>query len=96
VLTDDVWRSRDFEELVEASDFTLAEFVARGLAEAGLSWADPPVEHYREPGPRYYFATPLDLDGLEQLGDNAFRVRVAQILTGYHHAFSPIDDKRAT
>ena len=88
MLTDDPWRSRDFEQMIEASSLTLEEFVAQGIEAAGLAWRDPPVEHYCEWRTWFYFATPLDLKSIDLLADEAFRQKTHRVLMGYHHAFS--------
>src|SRR5262245_12407110 len=41
VLTDDRWKSEDFEEKIEESGDTMGEFVEMGFEEAGLTWLDP-------------------------------------------------------
>jgi len=92
VMTDDPWRSGDFERMIADAGFTIQEFVALGFEAAGLDWPDPPVEHYRERGEEwgecFYFVTPLDLSSIEQLADEAFREKASRILAGYRHAFS--------
>jgi hypothetical protein len=83
ILTDDRWRSRDFREMIEAGGYTLQEFVAMACASVGLEWADPPVEHYREKGEWFRFATPIDLRSLDQLADADFRDRFQRLSAGY-------------
>ncbi len=88
LVTDDPLRSRDFEQMIQQVGLTLQEFVASGLEAAGLAWPTPPVEHYCERGELFHFATPLDLDAIEQLADETTRWNVYKILDGYHRAFS--------
>ncbi len=88
ILTDDPWRSRDFEQMIEGATLTVQEFVGLGFESAGLAWRDPPVEHYCEKGRHYYFATPLDLESIDQLTDQAFREKTRKVLDGYCRAFS--------
>lgn len=88
VLTDDRWKSEELEQKIEDSGDTMSEFIELGLETAGLEWPAPPVEHYREQGKYFYFATPLDLSELGDLGDEAIRRKVMQMLEGYYHAFS--------
>src|SRR5438477_778478 len=47
MLTDDRWKSEDFETKIEESGDTMREFVEMGFEEAGLEWLNPPVEHFR-------------------------------------------------
>ena len=88
VMTDDPWRSKDFEQMIADSSLTIQEFVGLGFEAAGLDWPDPPVEHYREWDRYFYFVTPTDLKSIEQLADEAFREKASRILAGYQHAFS--------
>lgn len=88
ILTDDRWRSEDFEQLIEDSGDTMQEFVELGFETAGLEWLEPPVEHYREHGQFFYFATPVDLKELAQLADEAIRDQAVRMLRGYQLAFS--------
>ena len=87
LITEDRYKSRDFEQMIEGSGDTMQEFVALGFETAGLDWAQPPVEHYRQ-GQDYYFVTPVDLPSLDQLNDEAFRIKVHLIFEGYYHAFT--------
>ena len=88
MVTDDPYRSRDFERMIEDSGNTRREFVALGFRTAGLDWREPPVEHYCERGTRFFFATPLDLDTIDRLAEAALREKVLKMLAGYRHAFS--------
>ena len=89
VLTNDRWKSEDFEEKIEESGDTMSEFVEMGFEEAGLAWIDPPVEHYREDREFFYFATAFELESAESLGDASVRNKAAQMLDGYARAFGP-------
>jgi hypothetical protein len=89
ILTDDRWKSEDFEEKIEESGDTMREFVEMGFEEAGLEWINPPVEHFREEMKYFYFATALDLNSVGQLSDQAVRTKARQMLEGYHKAFGP-------
>ena len=88
VLTDDRFKSEDFEQLIEDSGDTMQEFVELGFETAGLEWTEPPVEHYREQQRYFYFATPLDLQSLDQLADDQVREKVRLMLEGYYLAFT--------
>ncbi len=88
ICTTDRWRNEDMEQLIEDSGETMQEFVELGFASSGLDWPEPPVEHYRDHGRRFYFATPLDLETLDQLADEAVREKTRRMLTGYHRAFT--------
>jgi len=87
LLTDDRWLSEEFEQRIEDSGDTMTEFVGLAFETAGLDWSDPPVEHYREGGTHFYFATPLDLQRLEELDEPAVRDKVRRMLAGYREAF---------
>lgn len=87
ILTDDRWKSEDWEEKIQESGDTMSEFVEMGFHEAGLEWPEPPVEHYRAELKFFYFATPLELERLEQLDDADIRERVKRMLEGYYRGF---------
>jgi hypothetical protein len=89
VLTDDRWKSEDLETRIEESGDSMSEFVELGFEEAGLSWLNPPVEHYREETKYFYFATAFEPPRLEALADPAVRTKARQMLAGYLHAFGP-------
>jgi hypothetical protein len=89
ILTDDRWKSEDFEDKIEESGDTMSEFVELGFAEAGLIWKEPIVEHYREDMKFFYFATALDIRELSELSNEETRRKVRQMLDGYFHAFGP-------
>ncbi|QDV89202.1 hypothetical protein RAS2_02660 [Phycisphaerae bacterium RAS2] len=89
ILTDDRWKSEDFEEKIEESGDTMSEFVEMGFEEAGLTWLDPPVEHYREDRTFFYFATAVELPRLDDLAMPAVREKARQMFEGYFHAFGP-------
>ncbi len=94
-LTDDRWRSEEVEQAIQDSGDTMEEFVEVGFDEAGLPWENPPVEHYRESGKYFYFATPLALDDLEDLDQESLRNKVLRMLEGYLIAFGPVLDAEA-
>lgn len=87
VLTDDRWKSEDLEQAIEDSGDSMSEFVEMGFEEAGLTWKEPPVEHYRDQGKYFYFATPLELSSLAQIGDAAIAEKLGRMLEGYYLAF---------
>lgn len=89
ILTDDRWKSEDLEEKIEESGDTMSEFVEMGFDEAGLTWVDPPVEHYREELKYFYFSTALELTSPQDLASPAIREQVWQMFEGYYHAFGP-------
>lgn len=89
VLTDDRWKSEDFEQKIEESGDTMSEFVEMGFEEAGLEWIDPPVEHYREESRFFYFATAFEPGGPEDLASESVRKKARRMFEGYYHAFGP-------
>lgn len=87
ILTDDRWKSEDFEEKIEESGDTMSEFVEMGFDEAGLNWPDPIIEHYREDTRYFYFATAFEPASLDELSSEDIRAKALKMLNGYHHAF---------
>lgn len=88
-LTDDRWISEEIEQGIQDSGDSMEELVGLGFSEAGLDWPEPPVEHYRESGKYFYFATPLELDELPDLHWEEPRNKVIRMLEGYLIAFGP-------
>lgn len=89
ILTDDRWKSEELEDLIESSGDSMVEFVELGFDEAGLDWKDPPVEHFRDGGKYFYFATPLELSELGELHADEPRAKALRMLEGYLIAFGP-------
>lgn len=89
VVTDDRWLSEDLETVIEDSGDTMSEFVELGFEEAGLSWPEPIVEHFRDSDKMYYFATPLNVESLNDLSDPAVVDKVIKMANGYLEAFKP-------
>ena len=89
LLTNDRWKSEEIEQGIQDSGETMEEFVGLGFSEAGLDWPEPPVEHYREGGEYFYFATPLEIDELPDLYWDEPRNKVFRMLEGYLIAFGP-------
>lgn len=95
VMTDDRWTSEDLETVIEDSGDTMSEFVEMGFEEAGLTWKNPVVEHYRDQGKYFYFATALDLARLEQIDDPDVSDKLCRMFEGYYEAFRPAIEKAA-
>lgn len=89
IVTDDRWKSEDFEEKIQESGDTMSEFVELGFEECGLAWSEPPVEHYREQTKYFYFATPLELGAVDELSRDAVRRKIRAMIDGYYRAFEP-------
>jgi hypothetical protein len=89
LLTDDRWKSEDLEEKIQESGDSMSEFVGLAFEEHGLPWAEPPVEHYRDQMKFFYFATPVELESLDDLAGDAVRIKARQMLDGYYAAFAP-------
>lgn len=96
IVSDDRWVSEDLEQVIEDSGDEMDEFVEMGFEEAGLSWPAPTVEHYRDQGKYYYFATALPLTRLSELGESATIDKVQRMLHGYYLAFRPAIEKKAS
>ncbi len=90
VLTDDRWCSEDLEQAIEDSGDTMSEFVEAGFDEVDLDWPEPPVEHYRDQGKYFYFATPLELSQMDELSQPEFRARIERACLGYYTAFETV------
>ncbi len=88
-LTDDRWKSEELEEAIQDSGDTMQEFIGLAMEDAGLDWSEPPVEHYREGGKFFYFATPLAIDELRDLDSDEVRNKTLRMLEGYLIAFGP-------
>lgn len=93
--TDSRWLSEELEQAIEDSGDTMSEFVELGFDEAGLDWHDPVVEHFREQGKYFYFATSLNLPSLAALEDEATRDRTRRMAEGYFLAFRGAIQKAA-
>lgn len=96
IVTDDRWISEDLEQVIEDSGDTMSEFVELGFEEAGLSWPEPPVEHYRERGTDFYFSTGFELESLDALDDPQVFEKICQMFEGYYEAFKPAIEKLAS
>lgn len=89
IVTDDRWKSEDLEQVIEDSGDTMSEFVEMGFDEAGLNWSEPPVEHFRDQGKYFYFATGFELKSLAELDSQLVRDKLHGIFEGYYLAFRP-------
>ncbi len=89
IVTDDRWKSEDFEEKIQESGDTMSEFVEMGFEDAGLEWEEPLVEHYRAESKYFYFSTPLETVSLDDFTDEELRTKVMRMIDGYYHAFGP-------
>lgn len=87
IVTGDRWVNEQMEQAIEDSGDSMSEFVEGGFAEVGLNWPDPPVEHYREDGTDFHFATPLALQDLMDLDDDALRTKIIRMLEAYLMVF---------
>lgn len=83
LLTDDRLRFRDLRGMIEASGYTLNEYVAMSFASEGLIWPDPPVEYYHESGRRFCMASALDLREPADLAQDVTREQSLQMAAGY-------------
>ena len=89
-LTNDPSINTEIEQALEDSGGTLTQSVGLGFTEAGLRWAEPPVEHYGEDEQLFHFATPLDLEDLEDVDLDEIRGKVLRMLAGYLIAFGAV------
>jgi hypothetical protein len=89
IVTTDRWLSEELEETIEGSGDSMSEFIELGFDEAGLDWEEPIVEHYREHGTDFYFATSFDLADITELGQAEVVDKTVRMLRGYFEAFKP-------
>jgi hypothetical protein len=87
IVTDDRWLSEELETAIEDSGDTMSEFVELGFEEVGLTWKNPTVEHYRDQGKYFYFATALELHALKDLDEPSVTRKTEQMIEGYYEAF---------
>jgi hypothetical protein len=87
IVTVDRWKNEELEERIEETGDTMSEFLELGFDEAGLDWHEPQVEHYRDQGRYFYFATGLELPSLRTLAEPATLERARRMMDGYYHAF---------
>lgn len=87
IVTVDRWKNEELEERIEETGDTMSEFLELGFDEAGLDWREPQVEHYRDQGRYFCFATGLDLPSLRELLDPATVDKARRMMEGYYHAF---------
>lgn len=93
IVTTDRWLSEELEEAIESTGDTMSEFIESGFDEVGLDWSDPIVEHYRESGSDYYFATSFEPADSAALSDPAVVDKSALMLLGYFEAFKEAIEK---
>lgn len=89
ILTDDRWTNEDLEDKIEESGDTMEEFVELGFQEAGLEWPKPVVEHYRDQGVYFCFATAIPLQTLDELRKPELLDKFCRMLEGYAMSFDP-------
>jgi len=90
IVTEDRWKSEEIEDAIETSGDNMSEYLEVALAEAGLDWSDPPVEHYRDQGRWFSFVTPIELSQIQQLADDQLRTRVLQLIEAYTASYGAI------
>lgn len=87
IVTDDRWKNEELEERIEETGDTMPEFLELGFDEAGLDWREPPVEHFRDQGKYFCFATPLEIASIADLAKPELIERVQRMFEGYYQAF---------
>ena len=90
IVTDDRWKSEEIEQSVQDSGDNMAEFLEVALAEVGLDWEDPPVEHYRHEGRWFSFITPIELQSLDDLATRELKDRVTHLIEGYANSYGTL------
>ncbi len=94
IVTDDRWKSEELEQVIEDSGDTMSEFVEMGFEEAGLDWPAPIVEHARDQGKYFYFATAFEIPTIAALDDDSVQQKIFGVLEGYYRAFRPAFEKQ--
>lgn len=95
ILTDDRWKNEDLEDAIEETGDTMSEFVELGFDEAGLTWVEPPVLHFREAGKYFVFSTEVDLERLDRLADKDLADKLRRMCVGYYEAFRKAIERAA-
>jgi hypothetical protein len=90
IVTEDRWKSEEIEQAIEDSGDSMSEYLEIALAEAGLDWQGPPVEHYRDQGRWFSFITPIELAHIEDLADERVRSKVMQLVNGYVNSYGAL------
>jgi hypothetical protein len=93
IVTTDRWKNEELEERIEETGDTMSEFLELGFDEAGLDWRAPQVEHYRDQGKYFCFATGIELPSLQALADPTLLDKARRMLEGYYHAFRGAIDR---
>lgn len=95
IMSDDRWVNEELEEAIEETGDTMPEFIEAGFDEVGLEWLEPLVEHYRDQGKYFYFATAWEPARLADLAQPAAREKTRLMACGYYEAFrKPIERAR--
>lgn len=93
IVTTDRWLSEELEEAIESSGDTMSEFIELGFDEVEPDWPDPIVEHFRDGGTDFYFATSFEPDSLSALSDAAVVDKAVRMVRGYFEAFKEAIEK---
>lgn len=93
IVTTDRWVSEELEEAIESTGDTMSEFIELGFDEVDLDWSAPIVEHFRDSGTDFYFATSFEPERLSALGEPATVDKAARMLLGYYEAFKEAIEK---
>lgn len=92
LATDDRSTNEDAEQVIEDSRESLDEFLELGLADAGHEDEEGhSMEHFHDSGV-FYFATHLDMVGLDSLVSDGLRGEVKRLVEGYAAAFEELLD----
>lgn len=95
IMTDDRWLNEELEEAIEETGDTMPEFIESGFDEVGLEWREPVVEHYRDQGKYFVFATAFEPASLDDLSKPATVDKTLKMLRGYYEAFRKVVQRHA-
>ncbi len=88
IMTDDRWANEELEEAIEETGDEMGEFIEASFDAVGLEWKNPLVEHYRDQGKYFYFATAHDLGSLARIDAPETFERARLMIEGYYDAFA--------
>lgn len=89
-VTDEPGGGDEIVEAVEAGDATLTEALTVSIQDAGLEWAEPPIEQGSDSDEEFRISTALEFEELTDLdvGFLDIRDKTIRLLEAYHNVFA--------
>ena len=87
LVTQSASASKEIVEAIRECEEPLSGVVEGAFEAAGLTWADPPVDHESVDGESFHCATPLEIEDLDDLDRPELRSKAVRMLEGYFIAF---------